>query len=96
MIYPGGGIDQYAVKARELNESFIGAHFGITKGVEVIYGKIGAIRVFETHVLLTLAGVTADDIHLDVNQEVFFSQGQHQNQVETYLHEFSEYLRKKA
>ena len=30
---------------------------------------------------MTLAGVTADDIHLDANQEVIFSHGQHQNQV---------------
>ena len=72
MIYPGGSIDQYAVPARDLNESFIGAHFGLTKGAEVIYGKIGAIRIFETHVLLTLAGVAADDLHLDANQEVIF------------------------
>jgi hypothetical protein len=81
MIYPGGSIDQYAVPARDLNESFIGAHFGLTKGAEVIYGKIDAIRIFETHFLLTLAGVTADDLHLDANQEVIFSHGQHQNQV---------------
>lgn len=80
MIYPGGSIDQYAVPARDLNESFIGAHFGLTKGAEVIYGKIGAVRIFETHVILTLAGVTADDLHLDANQEVIFSHGQHQNQ----------------
>ena len=81
MIYPGGRIDQYAVPAKDLNESFIGAHFGLTKGAEVIYGKIGAIRIFETHVLLTLAGVTADDLHLEANQDVIFSHGQHQNPV---------------
>lgn len=81
MNFPGGSIDHYAVPARDLNESFIGANFGLTKGAEVIFGKIGAVRIFETHVLLTLAGVTADDLRLDANQEVIFSHGHHHNQL---------------
>lgn len=96
MLYPGGATDEYGVQAKALNQSFIGQDFGLIQGGHVLYGKIGAIKVYETHVMLTLAGVEAEDIRLQSEQELFFSHGQHENQVMIYLNEFSEYLRKKT
>lgn len=93
MILPGGAIDEYAVKAMDLNQSFIGQDFGIHRGGYVLYGKIGAIKVYETQVVISLANVDAEDIQLPMEQEIIFSHGQHENQVMSHLSEFSDHLR---
>lgn len=95
MNYPGGAIGEYSVRAKELNQSFIGQDFGLHLHGYVLYGKIGAVRVYEHHVLLTLADVPGEDIHLLSEQELYFSPGQQEDQVEHYINEFRNYLRKK-
>lgn len=92
MTYLGGGTDEYPIKARELNQSFIGADFGVNQAGATVYGKIGAVRIYETHVLVTLAGVAEPPIHLDLEQFLYFSRSQHEAQVVEYLDEFSKHL----
>lgn len=95
MNYPGGAIGEYSVRAKELNQSFIGQEFGLHLNGYVLYGRIGAVRVYERHVLLTLADVPGEDIHLLSDQEIYFSSAQKEDQVGHYLNEFRNYLRKK-
>lgn len=73
MIFAGGSIGEFAVKAGALNQTFVGKDFGVNRGASVLYGKVGAIQVYETTVILTLAGVDAEEIQLDPSQELFFT-----------------------
>lgn len=95
MNYPGTALGEYSVRAKELDQSFIGQDFALRLPGYVLYGKIGAVRAYEHHVLLTLADVAGEDIHLLSDQEIFFSHRGHDNQVEQYLNVFSNYLRRK-
>lgn len=71
MAHLGGGTDEYSLKARELNQSFIGSDFGVNHAGAIVYGKIGAVRIYETHVLVTLAGVAEPPIQLDLEQFLY-------------------------
>jgi len=92
MTYLGGGTDEYPLKARELNQSFIGADFGVNHAGATVYGKIGAVKIYQTHVLVSLAGVAEPAIQLDLEQPLYFSRSQHETQVVEYLDEFSKHL----
>jgi hypothetical protein len=85
MIHAGGGRDEYPVKARELNQTHVDSNFGINYGGSVIYGKLGAARAYPTHVMISLANVSADEIRLELDQELFFTHHQHEKQVEQLL-----------
>lgn len=72
MSYPRGAANEYCVRAMDLDYLCIGRVFALPMDGYVLYGKIGALRVFKHHVLLTLADVPGEDIHLRLDEEVFF------------------------
>lgn len=81
MNYPREAIGEYSIRVKDLNQTFVGKNFGLDLNGYVLFGKIGAIRVYERHVLLTLADVAGEDIHLLSEQEICFFQGQHERKL---------------
>lgn len=65
-------IETYCVAASDLDQTFVGRSFRLRVPGYDLYGRIGAIRIFVDHILLTLAEVPGDDIHLGCDEKLFF------------------------
>lgn len=93
MAFLGGGTDEYKVQAGELNQNHIGLSFGVQTGGSVLYGELGSVRLYSTHAMLGLAGVSEEPIRLELTADLYFTHYQFENQVARHLEDFSTHLR---
>jgi hypothetical protein len=93
MAFLGGGRDEYTVPAGELNQNHIGSSFGVQTGGSVLYGELGSIRLYPTHAMLGLAGVSEEPLRLELTDNLYFTHYQFENQVSRHLEDFSTHLR---
>ena len=71
----GKASDEYAVVARDLNQSFIGMHIGHNGDGVTTYGRLAACRLSEDTIDVWLDSVPGEDAHLrlDPSDHVYFA-----------------------
>lgn len=100
MAYAGGGNDEYAIKAAELNQTFIGRAFVYNQPMGgVLYGKLAAAVVDGSVVTIYLAGVAPETqthtVNVGANAELWFSRYEETSQVLAVLEQVEEHIRKR-
>lgn len=94
MIQAGGGNDEYAVEAGQLNQSFVGLEFGYNTPVRTIYGRLAGVAVAEAQVTLWLAGAPTEEATLAVppSAELYFSRYTGSSQILDLLERIEKHL----